>query len=359
MAERDGDLGIVVVGVGSFGARRAAAIVAARGCRLAGVVDRDRDVADAVARRLGTAAIDDLDDAMADPKAGAVVVATPHADHAELARRALAAGKHVLCEKPLTIAPAEARALVARAAAARLRLATGLNHRFYPPIAAALDLARRGAIGPIVSVRAQIGHRAPADFLRSWHADSERSGGGTLIDNGPHACDLIRLLLGEVVAAQGVLRHGAAGPVCESEAFALLRTADGRVAELRSSWELEAGYLTLDVRGAAGFLRVETAPWGLSGVLADGRRLRRRYIQERVHERIGRLRSGCEGSLIAEVESFAMPSTDARGGDGLDGLRAAEMVAAVYEAARSGREVVLAPPPKPVATPRTAGKEAA
>src|SRR5439155_8681619 len=133
----------------------------------------------------------------------AVVVATPHADHHEQVGLALEAGKHVLCEKPLAVRPDHARLLALRADELRLRLATGLNHRFYPPVRDALALVSRWAIGRVESVRATIGHRASPEFLAGWHAERERSGGGTLIDNGPHACDLIRRFLGEVVAAQG------------------------------------------------------------------------------------------------------------------------------------------------------------
>ena len=53
-------------------------------------------------------------------------------------------------------------------------------------------------------LRARIGHLASSEFLTSWHGDFEQSGGGTLLDNGPHACDLIRRFLGEVEASEGM-----------------------------------------------------------------------------------------------------------------------------------------------------------
>src|SRR5690606_14432700 len=113
------------------------------------------------------------------PGVEAVVIATPHADHAWPAHRALEAGKHVLCEKPLTIDPHDARRLVEIAEDRGLRLATGFNHRFYPPVADALRLVEAGALGDLISVRVEIGHRAGSDFLTSWHIDTTRSGGGT------------------------------------------------------------------------------------------------------------------------------------------------------------------------------------
>jgi predicted dehydrogenase len=287
------------------------------------------------------------------------VVATPHADHFEQARLALEAGKHVLCEKPLAVRPEDARALALRADELRLRLATGLNHRFYPPVRDALDLVGSWAIGRVEEVRAEIGHMASGEFLRSWHTDVERSGGGTLMDNGPHACDLVRLFLGEVVAASGGVGDAMGLPAgCESEASATFRDHDRGVGLVRSSWALPRGYLTIDVQGTQGRLHLETAPWRLTGVLSDGRRLHRRYLAQRFAERRFRLRFGTERSLVREVEAFA--ARPARrwprlGASGWDGCRVAEMIDAVYRSSATGDEVALEPALVHVAAPERLG----
>jgi len=340
-------VGFLVVGAGFLGSRRAAAVSAARGTRLVAVHDRAGDAAERVARRHGAEAVADFDEALHRPGVRAVIVATPHADHFPQALAALEAGKHVLCEKPLAVSPDEARLLAMRADELRLRLATGLNHRFYPPVADALGLAASWAVGRVESVRAEIGHRADAAFLAGWHTDVARSGGGTLMDNGPHACDLIRRLLGEVVAAQGYRRHSVGLPRdCEPEAYALFRDFDQGVGELRSSWTHMTGYLTLEVRGSEGWLRVETAPWRLTGVLASGRVVRRSYLADRVAERLFRARFGCERSLVREVESFvSSPRDQARTeATGWDGCRVTEMIDAVYRSDEAGEEVRLDPP---------------
>ncbi|HEV3163490.1 MAG TPA: Gfo/Idh/MocA family oxidoreductase [Isosphaeraceae bacterium] len=345
-------LGILVVGAGFLGSHRAAAASSARGTRLVAVCDRDPAAAQTVGRRFGVVTETSFERALNLPGIEAVIVATPHADHAEQVRLALEAGKHVLCEKPLTVTTAKARSICHLARECGQRLATGFNHRFYAPVQDALWLVAQGRIGRVESVRAQIGHRASETFLKSWHADPDRSGGGTLLDNGPHACDLARRLVGEVVAVQGYVRHNERGSRnVELEAFALFRNRDCAIVELRSSWALERGYLTLEVRGATGHLHVETAPWRLSGTLADGHRVDRHYTVERLKERLFRRRFGCERSLLLELESFAsaaeaFPLLHATG---WDGCRATEMVQGVYESARSGREVVLEP--LPVKTP--------
>ncbi len=343
MDARHKGLGILVVGAGYLGMQRAAAAAVARGTKLIGVVDLDLARARQVAAAHGVFASADIEEGLTLDGVDAVVVATPHSDHVESVELSLARGKHVLCEKPLAIETEDAWRLAHQADEAGLRLATGFNHRFYPPVCDALAIESEWALGRIESVRAQIGHVASAEFLAGWHGDRDLAGGGTLIDNGPHACDLIRRFLGEVGFARGMLRHDPNGHFgCEREAFALFRGHEEAVAELHSSWNLPTGYLTIEVRGASGWLKVETAPWRLTGRLADGRRIDRRYVAERLLERVYRRRYGCERSLVRELESFAAPRSIPRAGaTGWDGFRAVEMVRAVYESDRTGREVTL------------------
>lgn len=342
-------LGFLVVGAGFLGNQRAAAIAATPGCRLVAVCDRDEALARRLADPYHALSFTNVTDGLACQGVDAVVVATPHADHFPQAHEALEAGKHVLVEKPLTTDPHDARVLALRADELRLRLATGLNHRFYPPVADALSLVEGGAIGKVESVRAEIGHKASAEFLAGWHTDVERSGGGTLMDNGPHACDLIRRLLGEVVAATGYLRSVPGLPRgCDVEAFALFRDFDRGFGELRSSWTQPTGYLSLDIRGSQGWLGVETAPWRLEGVLATGQKVRRGYFMERLREKAFRTRFGCERSIAREVAHFAaaMRGAPIAGlcANGWDGSRVTEMIEAVVRSNETGAEVALEPP---------------
>jgi predicted dehydrogenase len=335
-------VGFLVVGAGFLGAQRAAAAMVARGSWLVAVADRDARAAQAVASQHGVRVAADYEAALGWDAVDAVIIATPHADHFEQARLALEAGKHVLCEKPLTVQPDQARTLAARADELGLRLATGLNHRFYPPIRDALALASRWSIGRVESVRAEIGHAASPEFLASWHTDAERSGGGTLIDNGPHACDLIRRFMGEVIAARGSVQNQVR-PGCEMEAHAVFRGFDQTVAEVHSSWTRRTGYLTVDVKGSAGSLRIETAPWRLSGVLEGGKRVSQRYLTDRLAERRFRGLFGCERSLVRELEAFVstpwgQPRLEATG---WDGCRVTEMIDAVYRSDLTGDEVAL------------------
>ncbi len=339
-------IGILVVGAGFLGAQRAAAAMAARGTTLIGVADIDLGRARAVASRYGVFAAESLEEGLALGDIDAVVVATPHADHVESVELALARGKHVLCEKPLAIDGLDTRRLAAQAEDAGLVLAVGFNHRFYPPIRDAVAIVDGGGVGRVESVRAEIGHHASEAFLRGWHTDLEVAGGGTLLDNGVHACDLIRRIAGEVDTVTGALRHDlTALDTCEREALGLFFRGDDVVAEMHSSWNLRRGYLTVEVRGDRGWLIAETAPWRLSGARAAGGRIARRYMTDRVSERLFRLRAGCERSLASEIEAFAgtIAGAGGSGGNAEDGCRATEMVLGLYEADRRRARVALAP----------------
>ena len=175
-----------------------------RGSELVAVTDRDHARAEAVAARFGVVAVPDLETGLESGGIDAVVIATPHADHAEAIRLSLEAGKHVLAEKPLTIRADDARSLALLADESRLKLATGLNHRFLPADPRRPEPGRGLVDRP--------GRERPRRDRPTWPRPSSSSRGiprsrdpaaGTLMDNGPHACDLIRQFLGEVVLAKG------------------------------------------------------------------------------------------------------------------------------------------------------------
>ena len=138
-----------------------------------------------------------------------VDICTPGHLHADLAIAALAAGKHVLVEKPLANTVAESEAMVAAAASASGRSMIGFNYRRVPALALARQLIADGRIGTVRQVRAA--------YLQDWLADEaspmtwrlrrESAGSGALGDLGSHVVDQVQHLLGEsVVSARGHLR---------------------------------------------------------------------------------------------------------------------------------------------------------
>jgi predicted dehydrogenase len=117
---------------------------------------------------------------LADPEVEVVYVATPHAQHAEVARAALTAGKSVLCEKPLTVNAREAQEVVELARERGLFLMEAVWTRFLPGFQRALQIAASGELGIVHWVSAEVGFPAPPDpTARIWARDA---GGGALLD---------------------------------------------------------------------------------------------------------------------------------------------------------------------------------
>jgi predicted dehydrogenase len=137
-------------------------------------------------------------------------ICTPGDSHAEIALAALAAGKHVLCEKPLANTVAEAEAMAAAAAAARVdgvRAMCGYNYRRVPAIALAAQLVAAGRIGTLRHVRAVYLQDWIVDpeFPLVWRLRREVAGSGALGDIGAHIIDLIQHVTGQLIAGVSAL----------------------------------------------------------------------------------------------------------------------------------------------------------
>ena len=161
---------------------------------------RDAGRAAAAASRLGWAeSATDWRSVITRDDVDLVDICTPGDSHAEIAVAALAAGKHVLCEKPLanTVAEAEQMAEAAeRARAAGVRAMVGFTYRRVPAIAFARQLVAEGRIGEVRHVRAQYLQDWIADpeAPHSWRLDKERAGSGALGDIGAHIVDLTQFI---------------------------------------------------------------------------------------------------------------------------------------------------------------------
>lgn len=180
-----------IVGAGTIAALHAEAIHSA-GHRVAAVCDVREEAARRLAGQYGASVSSDHHALLADPAVDGVIITAPHALHVPIALDALAAGKHVLLEKPIATTHADAVALAQAVAATSLTFAVGHVLRFIPSHIAAVDLLRAGAIG---GIRLVIERRASnyADGSRpAWFFDPAVAGGGIVLNVGTHAIDRIQ-----------------------------------------------------------------------------------------------------------------------------------------------------------------------
>tara|TARA_R110002051_G_scaffold33172_1_gene74768 strand:- start:2050 stop:3006 length:957 start_codon:yes stop_codon:yes gene_type:complete len=246
------DLGIAIVGRGVMGTAHAQALAA---------LGRAEQIRYVVARTLGATleaapratVVDDLEIVLSDPDVHVVSICTPSGSHRELAVRALAAGKHVLLEKPIALTLEDSRAICDAAERSGTIFMVAHVVRFFEGYRLlARDIAA-GKIGAPLSAQAVRAGSRPewSDWLRNYS-----QAGGILVDFGIHDIDQLNLLLGDPVEVT------ATGPVPFGPIETTIRYRSGAVGVVRSFADLptdEPFHSSIEVRGTAGVARYDFA----------------------------------------------------------------------------------------------------
>lgn len=141
-----------------------------------------------------------------DPSIDIIDICTPNIYHYETIKKALAAKKHIYCEKPLCVTAEQAKEVADLASDSSLRCNIVFNNRFMAPLIRAKQLMDEGRIGRVLSFSAEYLHNSCTDVARpaGWKQNSDICGGGVLFDLGSHAIDLIYFLCGEFQAVSGM-----------------------------------------------------------------------------------------------------------------------------------------------------------
>ncbi len=229
-------LSVGIVGCGRIGATRAAALGAQD--TLLGCCDVNASAMATLARRHRCRSCATPRELLA-LRPDVVIVATVHDRLAELAERALAAGAHVLVEKPAAISTAQVERLIESRRAGDRLVKVGFNHRFHPAIARAVAEVRSGRHGELMHIRARYGHGGRVGYGSEWRAQPARSGGGELIDQGMHLLDLANWLAGPLPLHSALLRTQFWDTAVEDNAALILGDARARTAPwatLHVSW---------------------------------------------------------------------------------------------------------------------------
>jgi len=141
----------------------------------------------------------DYDAILSDAEVDLIIIVSPNFMHKDQIIKAMKAGKHILCEKPLALDGSEIEEIRKAAPSSTSRVGMVFNYRFVPAIMKAKEMVDAGRIGHVYSFRGEYFHTGYQDPRRpySWRMDFDRSGGGALADMGIHVIDLIRYLLGD------------------------------------------------------------------------------------------------------------------------------------------------------------------
>ena len=195
------------------------------------------------------------------PEVDIVVIATLHDSLAEITLAAVEAGKHVLVEKPAARNPAELEPVMAAAERHCVKVHVGFNHRYHPAFRQARELFEAGALGELMFIRARYGHGGRLGYDKEWRANPELSGGGELIDQGPHLIDLARWFLGEFEEVQGFAHTYYWDMPVDDNGFMLLKTAKRQVAFLHASCTEWKNLFSMEIYGRNAKLEIS----GLGG----------------------------------------------------------------------------------------------
>ena len=304
-----------IVGPGAIAEVFAAAVNAAGAGRIVGAYGRDAARRTAFCARYGGTPAVDLGGLLADPAVEAVYVATPHSAHAEAVAAALAAGKAVLCEKPLTTSEEASASLWASAAAQDALLVEGWMYRCHPQLARLAELLHAGVIGRPLRLQSAFGFVAPPD--PAGRLLDLALGGGGILDVGGYPVSLALSCAaavdgvadGESAEARGTVRDTAPeeielrrGPTgVDLDARCTLRFANGFEAQVRVTLEEDLPR-TAVVEGTDGriVLRDPFLPGGARRGNAATLRIEARGAAAR------------EETLVARHDCFALEALEVR-----------------------------------------------
>jgi predicted dehydrogenase len=254
-----GELTVAVVGAGIIGRNHVAAMLRIPRLRIVAVVDPITPAATRLAATIPSepACFASLNEALAVTKPQVVVICTPSGQHAEQATEALAAGAHVVIEKPLDVSVAHARPLVEAARSAPAQVVSVISqHRFDPATVAVSSAIAAGRFGRLTSAVATVPWWRGQDYYDSagWRGTLALDGGGALMNQGVHTLDLLLHFLGRPVSVFAYTdRLAHTGIEVEDVLVAVLRFESGALATLHATTAAYPGSgVRIQVHGSHG-----------------------------------------------------------------------------------------------------------
>ncbi|MFC5648774.1 Gfo/Idh/MocA family protein [Paenibacillus solisilvae] len=243
---------VLLIGAGSMGGNHAMCYSQMKGITLAGIVELSQEKGEELAARVGTKAFPSLEEALSHlDNVDVVDVCLPTFLHKEYVMKAADAGKHVICEKPLSGTLENAREMIDYCKEKGVRLFVGHVLRFFHEYEQAKKLLDAGAIGPVAVARTSRGGGFPMGW-NNWYNDFSSSGGLTL-DLIIHDFDILRWYFGEVerVYARGLYPKD---PDKLDYSLVTLRFKNGTIAHVEGSWAHDGFAMKFELAGKTGVI---------------------------------------------------------------------------------------------------------
>jgi predicted dehydrogenase len=237
---------------------------------------------DAFAKSFPFPTTGDLDAVLADKSVDALLVLTPPNTHLDIVRRAAAAGKHVLLEKPVEISTDRARAVVDACAQAGVRLGSVLQHRFRPASRRVKQVLAEGGLGRLAHASVAVPWWRPQKgyYDQPGRGTLARDGGGVLITQAIHTLDLLMHLAGPIAAVSAFAGTSHVHQMeTEDQVVAALRYANGALGALDCTTSAYPGYPeTILLAGDKGSARIQATEAVIEYAPQDGAPGRREVV---------------------------------------------------------------------------------
>jgi len=256
--------GYCVIGLGRIAGHFMPAVRTSTTSLITGLVSGHRDKAERIAAEYGVPSnsiysYENFDEIAGNSAIDAVYVALPNSMHAEYTIRAAKAGKHVLCEKPMSTSVSDAEAMIGACKAARLKLMIAYRCHYEPTNLKAIQLVRNGALGRVQAIESSFGFNiAPGE----WRLSKKLAGGGPLFDVGIYSLNACRYLTGEepenIAGTASVIDHDGRFNEVEENVSWTMKFPSGIVASCATTYgaDMEGFYR---VHGSKGWLEVDSA----------------------------------------------------------------------------------------------------
>jgi predicted dehydrogenase len=343
-APNAGSVGFAVMGLGGYGIGKVLpALANGERCHVAAVVSGNPEKAKTVAAAYGLPddaiySYEDFDRIADDDRVDAVYNVLPTGLHLEWTEKSFAAGKHVLCEKPMALSVAECEQMIAASEASGKKLMIAYRCHFEPFNLRAMELMREGAVGKIKTIEtAQTYRMGPTSVAENWRVVRALAGGGPLEDYGIYGLQSALYLSGEMPVSVKAVTEQPANDPRFAEIFSTVTTEmrfpSGAVANMVTSYDTTPGRNLARVEGESGVLMMEPAT-GYGGHKMS-------LVRDGVSEDLVPGDPDVQFARMCEHMADAIRDDAAILTPGEMGLRDMALIEAIYRSAAEGREITL------------------
>ncbi|MBI3308970.1 MAG: Gfo/Idh/MocA family oxidoreductase [Candidatus Melainabacteria bacterium] len=249
---------ILIIGAGNIGSRRAHTVQKLFPSSKLYIFDTDFKKTKQLAKEVNGFALSSLNKGLKDKSIDIAVIAVINKYSKNLSIKALNNKKHVLCEKPMGMNYKEAKEIYKAVKKNKKKFKCGFNHRYHGGILEAHKLCKKGKIGNLLFIRAAYGHGGRVGYDKEWRSKKSFCGGGQLLDQGSHLIDLCQWLFNfeKLKQARAIKKTMFWKMGVEDNAFILLETKTGKVAQIHASWTQWKNLFRFEIYGTKGSIEV-------------------------------------------------------------------------------------------------------